>query len=532
MAELQKFKKTILFLSLLPAAFAGKSETLTYDFDLVVDSTGWMKSDNVSQLYRIPVVQQAGRAYVSYNSLNGKLVNYNVADKQYDISVAGEAYFRLSPETMLYSKASFVSENETDVVGSAFLSYYNRPFDLTFMDSDNKGDRKTERYSVMGALSHRLSEKFAIGFKLDYNAINMARMKDLRHTNKVLDLNFAGGVSYMPSEKIRFGLHYKYNRFVEGLKFNIYGTTDQQYMTLINFGAFSGRQELFDANGYTAKGENNPFVENIHSGGWQTEWQISKRLKLFNDLTYSSMDGYFGKKSSTSIVYTEHDGSTINENLSFIYTGNKTFQQLVLGFEKTAIDNYENSWRNETSASGNTVIEYYGQNLVGEKRFTRISGGYSLGWGNVNNAPEWNLTIGSSYTEREINSIIYPYYRTQKLDLYEHKVKISYQKNFGKVNLMISPGIKYRSGSGDKYIDGVYVTPSSDTGAPKYQDIFMDTEYDYLTSERVSPELILRFTMNKNSLGYFIEMKYENEFKISDLKENRNNIDLKIGVNF
>ena len=60
----------------------------------------------------------------------------------------------------------------------------------------------------------------------------------------------------------------------------------------------------------------------------------------------------------------------------------------------------------------------------------------------------------------------------------------------------------------------------------------MDTEYDYLTSERVSPELILRFTMNKNSLGYFIEMKYENEFKISDLKENRNNIALKIGVNF
>ena len=180
-------------------------------------------------------------------------------------------------------------------------------------------------------LFRSITNKWAIGAKFDYTAINMARTKDLRHTNKVLDLDASVGASYMLSDKFTIGAHYTYNRYIEGVAFNIYGTTDQQYFSLINYGAFSGKQELFDTSGYTVKSTTYPFVENTHHVGLQLDWKIGKRFKLYNEFIWADLNGYYGKKGTSSIQFTEHSGKIINERLSLLYSGRKTFQQLRLG---------------------------------------------------------------------------------------------------------------------------------------------------------------------------------------------------------
>ncbi len=505
----------------------------SFDFDYSVDSTGWRHSTNVSRLFTLPV-NQVGRAGLQFQQIKGNTLKYNQAETESDLSVFAESYYRLSPGLMLYGFASFASVQEKQVVGSAFYSPETMSFDITFMDIDNTGNRKQEKYDLQGALSYKLSKQWAIGTRIDYEAINAARTKDLRHTNKVLSMNASAGATFLASDQLVLGLNYQYKRYIESVVFSIYGTSDQQYMSLINFGAFSGKQELFDTNGYTAKGETNPFVEQWQSVGFQLNWEISPRLRMFSESMYSGVNGYYGKKASSSVQFTEHSGKSLSEQLTFFYKGTSVFHEMRLSYDYWSVDNHENLWRSETSASGNTQINYYGQNLVGQKKTQNVAFSYKLAWGSVSDVPAWTLEGGMGYASRDITSILYPYFRTQQLSFARFRLAASHQRMIGTCNLWLGLNVSYDGGSGSSYKDGVYVTPSTDIGAPKYHEAFMENEYNYLTANRITPGIGARLVFPIKSLHYFVQVNYNNEVMVkSDVStRNNQNISLKVGVQF
>ena len=530
-----KFLKIfIIVLSVMSVSSLAAQEksNIAYDFDLAIDSTGWRYSNNASQLYRMPV-NAAGRALVGYNQQNGNSLPYNRAETTRDYMLFSEAYYRLSPAAMLYGQASFSGGTETNVVGSAFLNAKEMPFDITFMDETNTGDRKIERYNILGAIGYNVIKGLAIGAKFDYTAINMARTRDLRHTNKILSMNASGGLSYVFSKNFTLGAHYTYQRYIESVNFNIYGTTDKQYFNLINYGAFCGTQELFDSNGYARKGTNTPFVENIHQAGFQLDWKIGS-FRIFNEMMWADLSGYYGKKGTSNVQFTTHSGNLFNERLSLVYTGRRTYQSLTFGLRSRKLENYEKLWRSETGANGNSVTKYYGQNLVGEKKLTTLDAQYFIGWGDISNAPQWALKISSQMDERDITGVLYPYYRKQKLNMYQQRLDAMHQFNAGKFNLMFNVHAAYRTGSGDKALDGVYVTPSSDAGSLRYQNEFLNREYNYLTSDRFVPGVEMRVTFPVKSIGCFVQFDYENEIFISGNMSEKNiqNFGVRAGINF
>ena len=524
-----------IILSMMPFSFLASQEKggIAYDFDLAIDSTGWRYSNNASQLYTMPI-NTAGRALVGYEQDWGNSLQYNRGETISGYQVFSEAYYRLSPVAMLYGRASFNGGKETNVVGSAFLNPQEMPFDLTFMDDSNIGDRKIERYNILGAFGYRVTNRLALGAKFDYSATNMARTKDLRHTNRILAMNASAGLSYVFSNNLIVGAHYTYQRYIESILFNIYGTTEQQYFTLINYGAFCGTQELFDSNGYTTKGSSLPFVENTNHIGFQIDWKIGSSFRLYNELIWSDLSGYYGKTGTSNIQFTEHSGNLFHEQLSLSYTGKRTFQSLTLGLKSRKLENHERLWRTETASSGNSVIKYYGKNLVGEKKLTTLYAEYLLGMGNINNAPTWAIRLGSKMDQREVTGILYPYYRKQNLKLFEQRIHATHQCNLGKVNLMLGLNVAYRSGSGDKAVDGFYVTPSSDAGAPRYQNEFLNREYDYLTANRLAPGIDMRVTMPIGNIHAFAHVGYENELILSSQLTEKNNqsFHVRVGVNF
>ena len=190
-------------------------------------------SKNASQLFARPV-DRAGRALAGYRYSKGNTQIYNQGEHFNDYTIFSEAYFRLSPAIMLYGQASFSSANEKNVVGSAFLNPQEMPFDITFMDHENVGDRKKETYNILGAVGYRITNKWAIGAKFDYTAINMARTKDLRHINKVLDLDASGGATYMLSDKVTSGAHDMYNLSIDGVTVTICVTAEQRLVPCSN----------------------------------------------------------------------------------------------------------------------------------------------------------------------------------------------------------------------------------------------------------------------------------------------------------
>ena len=113
------------------------------------------------------------------------------------------------------------------------------PFDITCIDENNKGKRNTEQYRILGTVGHNITDRCAIGGKFDLNSLNMARTKDLRHVNSILDLKANAGLSYLFFKGLKMCINYSYDRYIEGLNFNIYGSTDTQYLSLIIWGIFT-----------------------------------------------------------------------------------------------------------------------------------------------------------------------------------------------------------------------------------------------------------------------------------------------------
>ncbi|MEG2179205.1 MAG: hypothetical protein RRZ66_01465 [Bacteroidales bacterium] len=530
---LKKGTLSVAFAIIFANAIAQETVPFYYDFDYTPDSVGWQQSENKSQLFRSPL-QQAGRAGISYGFAKGTLTNFNVADKETGIRAYGESYFKLSPRTMVYGLAAFSSDKERGTAGSAFLSGRTHAFNLVLMDQTNKGDRKTETYQIQGAVGHQLNNRLSVGGKFDYRGINMARTKDLRHTNQGLDLTLSPSVSLLLSDKIRTGVHYSYNRYIEGIKFNLYGTTDRQYFTLVDFGAFYGKQELFDTNGYTTKGENTPYVEQIHKAGWQLEYKPTHRLYLFNEFVWGKGDGYFGKQASAAIQYTRHEVNQWSDRLVAYYRGKRLLQQLELRIGYQRYQNYENSWRTETSGSGNSIIEYYGQNKVGERAYTNLAADYSIEWGKPEENGKWRLSLGSAFAQRELQAILYPYYRTQNLQLYRHRLGAIHQRAVGKIQLTLHGAVAFASGSGTPYTDKVFVTPSTDEGTPANADHYLMQEYNYLTARKLQPEAGFRIMMPVKKMSYYLSTTYHAEIPTgtTSVAGNRNHIHCAIGVNF
>jgi hypothetical protein len=317
-----------------------------------------------------------------------------------------------------------------------------------------------ETYNLVGAISGKLSDRLAIGGRFDFTAANYAKFKDLRHQNKLMDMDVSVGLMYNLSNSIRLGGNYYYKRSTEGLYFKSYGTTDKVFKSLISYGAFFGKVETFGENGYTKETEEKPLFDQYHGGALQLEWNISPNLSWYNQVSYKSRSGYYGKKSPYTIVYSNHDAKIYDYNTSFTFRNNKNIHTLQLGLSYDKLNNRENIYRNENESGGSSDIAYYGELDVAEKKRSGISVLYTANLGVENDMPRWTIRGDVRYDKRDITATVYPYYRVQNLSIYDFCVNV--ERNFVKRNDMysLSVGADYHFGNGDKYSDKTYVTPS------------------------------------------------------------------------
>jgi hypothetical protein len=79
------------------------------------------------------------------------------------------------------------------MTGSVFLQD-RLPFDIMEDSLTNKGHKHCDRYHLTGGFSYSLSPAVALGLKADYTAANYAKYKDLRHKNKLMNLDVTIGL--------------------------------------------------------------------------------------------------------------------------------------------------------------------------------------------------------------------------------------------------------------------------------------------------------------------------------------------------
>lgn len=487
------------------AAMAQSSDSIRLkDFPFIKKSEAWLNSENAAGLHALPV-DHVSIAEVYVNKQDGKFVNYHQSDNSLAFGAQTESFYRLNPKMVFYGKVGYSNFSGKNMTGSMFIDPYANPFDIVEFSDTNRGTKKLETYHLIGAISADVSKKITLGAKIDYTASNYAKQKDLRHVNKLLDMNLSAGMSYHLNGQVEIGANYYYRRSVEGLNFNLYGTTDKVYTSLISYGAFFGLAEQFGENGYTKGNEEKPMFNEYHGGALQLKLQLTSKLSLFNEFAYKSRSGYYGKKSPSTVVHSNHESGIWEYRSMLSLRERKNLHTLNINLQYESLNNLENVYRTENAGGGITDIVYYGTLDTTEKTSWNTSAEYVGYLGLTDFCPTWVVKGGAEYVNRKQTASVYPYYRKQNIhwmDFYlSGERNIKRQKGIYTVSL----GGRYSSGGGNVKDDGIYATPSESQTPPRSMDTFLYSEYEYLTCPKVKGEIKLTYSHeigNKGIRGY------------------------------
>lgn len=500
-----KFAHTIL-LALSGGAFcsalaAQPSDSIGWtSISYLKQTEAWLGSENAAGL-NVLSLPHISAVEVYAGKENGKFVNYYQSGNSFEFGARAESFYRLNPKVVFYGQMEYSHFSGKSMAGSVFIDPEDAPFDIVEYTDDNRGDKTLENYHLAGAVSARLSERINVGAKVDYTAANYAKQKDLRHVNKLLDMYLTAGMTFRLSPRMEVGANYYYRRRTEGLLLNMYGTTDKVYNSLISYGGFFGKVEQFGENGYTKENEEKPLFDEYHGGTLQLTWNILPGLRLFSEAGYKTRNGYYGKKSPSTVVYSKHDGDRFFYNGSLSWQRHQTLHNLHATFRRETLNNHENIYRYDNEGGGLNNVGYYGTLDTTEKTCWNIDAAYTGHFNVTDGCPAWVLQGGVSYFNRELTASVYPYYRKQ--DMHRLTSHLCGERNLQKGRNMYSflLGGAFATGGGTPLQDGLYATETESQSAPASMGLYLHREFEYLTCKQVKGEAGFKYARPIGSKG-------------------------------
>ena len=490
------FGSALLFSMLLchSNTLNAQDSLLLRDYRYVQQSSPWFTQRNAAAL-ALYNSRNIAEADLSLSHASGELTGFSGSPSLTTLQVAIESFYRISPRAVVFGSIGYNNLSGDDMTGSVFLQD-RLPFDIVEDSLTNKGHKHCDSYHLTGGFSYSLSPALALGLKADYTAANYAKYKDLRHKNKLMNLDVTVGLMSTLNchlSTINLGLDYTYHRRTESLEFATYGKNDKVYKSLIDYGAMMGIIEQFGNEGYTDKTNEMPLFEDGHSGGLQVSFSRGA-FTIFNALTFSHHTGYYGRKSQYTITYTDHGRDIFTEHVRLSYDISTSRYGLDIRYQNEKVKNRNNTYRGLVNENGATHYEYYDAVESGDKGWRNLDIDYTMHLGVRNELPTWTITAGYHWQQRDITAYLYPYYRQQQLRTNEWTASIVRNIILRKGVWNISLHGGYQKGTGDVYRDGTFVTPSDKQPQPATMSAFLYQDYQYLTAPQYHVGAQLKYT--------------------------------------
>lgn len=500
------------------------------DIDYVRKSNAWLSSKNAAGLNHFNT-ESISNAEFFFKKENGGFKNYFQSDDSQEYGLQADSYTRLNDKVVFSGGFGYQNFQGKNMSGSAFMDPYQNPFDIVELDDANKGTKALELYNLNGAVSAQVSSRWSVGGKLAYQAGNYAKRKDLRHINKLLDMDLSAGALYKISDLLEIGANYNYSRRIESVGFKIAGTKDQVYNSLISYGSFYGLIDRFDDSGYTSA--TNPLKDIRQGGALQLNLQFNKNVTLFNEFSYADRNGFFGDQVPASI--TKHNGSDFAYHGQLSVKGNDIEHHIGLKGSHSLLSNRENISLRETTPGGINLIVLYGDKEVFSGMTTHIGLNYDLFFGVKNNRPTWAINFGADFLGRDQTSGLYPFYRDQKINSYQFsgQVKRQYERQKGAFNIGV--GLAYGRGGGEIANSRMMETPAPDYVPLVTMTQFLNEEYEFLTSSRIKGSFSFQYTRPlENNMSAFVKLNYAHTYapEVTYLDKHFNATHISIGCNF
>ena len=563
---IRRWVKVLPFYLFTFLPLTAQDSLLLRDYQYVRLSDPWLTQRNAAALTRY-AADNIVEAEATLTKGDGGLVNFDDSRNTLQGTVRAESFYRLSPRVVTFGAINYDNWTGRDMTGSAFM-LKRTPFDLVEDSLTNPGRKHRDTYRLIGGVGADIYKGISLGARIDYTSANYAKYKDLRHKNKLMDLQLTLGTYIPVLPWLNVGANYTYRRQTESVDFGTYGKSERVYKTLIDYGAFMGRVEQFGNEGFTDKSREMPLFEDRHGASLQLELRptISHHPSAINPLAlHLSVDashatGYYGRRSPYTITYTNHDRDILNLQSRLTYADRSSRFTLDVNFSSEQLENRAETFREMTNAGGANYYEYYDPVETGNKKWYDLSvelhallGNSSFFILNSSLLPAWDLSAGYSRNERQQSAYLFPYYRYQQLTT--HTFSLCATRN-----VLTRQGVwsftlnaAYQKGSGDPYLDGTFTPQSSANGPqtsdlspltsdllylPSSMDAFLWREYQYLVAPqytlgaRVKYAFIFPGTRLKTHARLGIDYRKATETYDYSLGDQHTQLSLALGCTF
>ena len=428
-------------------------------------------------------------AEASFRKDNGALVSLSESPDSYRGAALTESYISISDKISFHGKLSWSYFSGQDMGGQVLMDPRFNPVNFLESDEATVGPRQREDYSLLGAISYRLDDRWALGAGVEYSSADQTKVKDPRFISVWMDMGFKAGVSFMPSEKSLLGLSLVYRSTLEHLRGGIYGTTDKQYFIYTDKGGFFGTMaELTGDYNYISVSNQRPMKNDFYgislqavSGGFSNELEVLYR------------NGYYGKKSSGTATFFEFSGVKAGYRGQLLAHSGADLHRVTLSLGYELLGNDENQFKYVTPVGQNTRVEYSGQNHIMDAHLMDAGLGYVWYKDAGGFLPSFSAGAALNGSGCLRKTVLYPFYRnssciTVSADAFA-------RKNFFNGKSVFSAEFRggFRTGFGNPRDDGAYATTSG-TSLQSF-DRYLDRQFEYDTAPAVTVGLELAYTL-------------------------------------
>ena len=504
--KLRSLAQSLTLLLVLAFPAVGQGSDALRDYRYIVSTNPFLRLDNAAGIGRL----QTGRIAVAEGSFakgNGSFKGPDESANDWRGGVATESYVKISDRVAFYGRMDYSYFQGEEMGGSLLAGSSSAPLNFYESVDTTAGRRTRELYNLTGALAYTFNDRWSAGLKVNYRTGNQAKLRDPRSRSSLMDIDVTAGAYWSPSGRITLGAALAFSRRLEALYARQYGLTDKTYYINVDYGECYGIREIFMGDEGFVSLSNARYLDQTRLGG-SLQLHRAGKLEQFHQLRYSycgriklplpngsSFDfggGYYGKRSSESVVFCEFAGHEASYSGIMLSKRSDATDRFSLDADFGLLNNDLNVYQKVTEPGKPTVVTYVGKNNI---RST-IDASARLAWDawrgvqNFRARTAFGAALDGSFHHGV--TTIYPHERTAQVI---RTGACGYgERNFLKGNQMLTfrGDASFAMGFGNRASDRQLASTSSP--APLSFDDRLNAQFEYETAPRAGLALGCTYT--------------------------------------
>lgn len=448
-------------------------------FEHVERRNPWNTSRNVAGILLDSLSSSYAELYGKY--AGGDFRETWQAPRQWSAGAITESIRHLD-RIALAGSFSFDQTEGYEMCGSMFISPGYFPVDVLEF---TPGRKTMQTYSFDGGIAYEVNDIWAVGAKMDFSSANLAKRKDLRHSNWRLDLTVAPGFTVNVGN-VTLGAAALFNKTSETIDAEQIGTAESSYYAFFDKGLMYGVEQVWTGSGVhlNESGVNGlPVKESSYGAALQLQYK-----DLYLDVEYLYTDGNAGEKE---YIWYDYAGSGVAADMRYVLHGSDSEHHFNLHADWKMQDMDENVLERVSSNGVSTVVRH-GCNRIYSREMWSITPHYGF----YADLLELKASVGLD-CENGLTSQMYPYVNTRSIMTVA--ADASALLHLGRWDLGCS--LAYAEGSVSESELIVSEDASAQTSPYRLQDWY-DRQMEYMTAPRIGAGISLRFNFIK---GLYVE---------------------------